>query len=457
MGIDPKLLSQIKKLCKQSDEYVQCAFDQLWHHLKDKKSSQVRFYALLVSNELFKRSSKFRSLLCNLFQEFISNVVTGNEENLNNTQKRNRKKKSDTLTCASNLLKVCELPPPAKFANLLRNKALYCIEEWQENYGAIYKPLQLGYRYLKDVLRMKFPNIRQQREQELKLQQEREEAAKKLALLKYDRMKSEYIQYIGLLRACLNEMDICFKIIVPDFVDIFEQNSEASREQVETSNSLQSNSTVLTAENSNSSNSDAAVKESNDDDDEWEQVIMTTDSVSNLDDEELHRSINLNEDNNLLYSIGDEYDSIDDFILGTGLGSSDYEITIESSVSNLKNTDNDAAYEIIKERLPELRNKWKPMVLDWLSILTTLQFPEGTSQEKKQLYEQILRSVVETKEQIEQYLQRCQYLEIKSRENKGMHSIWAVPQLDIRDLCLKRKRPNQSGSNLSKYKRQKSL
>lgn len=47
------------------------------------------------------------------------------------------------------------------------------MEEWNEAYGSIYKKISLGYKYLKDVLKMEFPEAFRENRERVQREQER--------------------------------------------------------------------------------------------------------------------------------------------------------------------------------------------------------------------------------------------------------------------------------------------
>jgi hypothetical protein len=445
--IDPTTLSNIKNICKKSDDSLECAFEQIWHSLKN-KSSQPRYYALLLVNELFTRSAKFRQQLCQQFQEFIALTVTGDEEMVTSKKKKQERKKSATTSSSSDIFSsnmsqkmiIYELPPPQKYATLLRETALRCIEEWEEKYGATYPPLKLGYSFLKKVCKIRMPNIREQREYNQRRQEERDENTKKIALLKYDRVKQEYNDNLVPLSITLQQMEICFKMIVPDFEDLFgdvftSSGKEATQQQ-------ESNQPVITENTSTTSNT--AASSSNADEDDWEDVDLETNNVTN--EEEVFAAIAEDEEyNDNSQLIDDGYDDLNHFILSAGLGSSSYEITVEHSLDNLKNVDNTLAFDLLQEALAEVKTKYQPMVKEWLSVLTALVLPPDTPLHEKQKYDQIMRVIIELKEKINEGVTKCTELNIKSQGKKKTR--YSVPELSVNSMNLKRKAEKSTDSN----------
>lgn len=77
----------------------------------------MRRLAVDVADELFGRSSAFRSLVASNFTEILE-LTLGYKPGM-------------------------PLPPPAHDAGQLRQRALECVERWTENYGSIYPQVRL--------------------------------------------------------------------------------------------------------------------------------------------------------------------------------------------------------------------------------------------------------------------------------------------------------------------------
>ena len=82
---------------------------------------QARLLSLGIAEELFKRSSKFRSSVALHFGKFLGLTIGHLEDR--------------------------PLPPPAHTAATLREQALDLIEQWSESYGDLYPQLRMGYRW----------------------------------------------------------------------------------------------------------------------------------------------------------------------------------------------------------------------------------------------------------------------------------------------------------------------
>lgn len=123
-------LQHLKQVLKQNEEAIPSAFAVLMEKLHA-RHSQLRYHALLITDELFQRSKVFRGLLATSFTKFIDYTV-GVKVN-------------------------SQLPDPPDARERLRATALVSIARWAQKFGQLYPQVLQGYRYLKDVLQIDFP------------------------------------------------------------------------------------------------------------------------------------------------------------------------------------------------------------------------------------------------------------------------------------------------------------
>ena len=95
---------------------------------------QVRYLAVLLIDELFTRSKLFRALLVPKFEMFMLLTIGYRDD--------------------------YPLPKPPDRAALLRTASMEYVEKWNDMFGVHYKQIRLGYNYLKNTLRLQFPNLR---------------------------------------------------------------------------------------------------------------------------------------------------------------------------------------------------------------------------------------------------------------------------------------------------------
>ncbi|XP_016205257.2 LOW QUALITY PROTEIN: UV-stimulated scaffold protein A homolog [Arachis ipaensis] len=135
--VDPRLLNAIKAVVRYSDSELRLSAEILMDLMK-RDHSQVRYLALLIINELFMRSKLFRTLIVETLDQLMT-LSVGFRRNL-------------------------PLPAPPAVASVLRSKAIEFLEKWNVSFGFHYRQLRLGYDYLKNTLRLQFPNIQANRE-----------------------------------------------------------------------------------------------------------------------------------------------------------------------------------------------------------------------------------------------------------------------------------------------------
>ncbi|XP_032806787.2 UV-stimulated scaffold protein A [Petromyzon marinus] len=194
--LDPAGMKELKKICKQSDAYVQHAYQLLLTQLRQ-EHSEVRLAALLVADELFSRSHAFRLALLSDLQLVLELTAETDPER--------------------------PLPPPSAAAHRLRGLALRTVHAWHERYGQDYRKLALGYHFLKHARKVDFQDVQarslaqRQREAEQQRRQEtlNKEKARKAA--------AEMEETVGELQDCLTQAESCFRLLLPSLgeFDVF--------------------------------------------------------------------------------------------------------------------------------------------------------------------------------------------------------------------------------------------
>ncbi|PRW58637.1 UV-stimulated scaffold A-like protein [Chlorella sorokiniana] len=188
-SLDPSLLSDIKALCRQSDDNVQLAWEALWGQLRA-SHAQSRLLALLLCEQLFQRSRAFRHALLGHLSQFLEAVVGFRADR--------------------------PLPPPAHTAASLREKALELLELWDRDWGAKYKQLPLAVRYLRETLQYRFPELAPRAAAaaaERAAREERQRAALRQRLGALLGSSGEWREGAAAARQLLREMDECFAIL----------------------------------------------------------------------------------------------------------------------------------------------------------------------------------------------------------------------------------------------------
>eukprot|EP00850_Spirogloea_muscicola_P006640 SM000032S12024 [mRNA] locus=s32:11708:14478:- [translate_table: standard] len=107
------------------------------------------------------------------------------------------------------------LPPPADRAALLRRLAIEAVERWSDAFGLHYRQVDLGYHYLKDTLRMQFPNLRERAEAAQRQRDEKEARVRELYRGRYEALLANFGKASQEVLSTLAQMEEAFGILVP--------------------------------------------------------------------------------------------------------------------------------------------------------------------------------------------------------------------------------------------------
>lgn len=184
--VDHRLLKAIKTVVRYSDLELRLSSQTLMDLMK-RDHSQVRYLALQIIDELFMRSKLFRTLIVENLEQLMS-LSVGFRRNL-------------------------PLPAPPSVASLLRTKAIEFLEKWNVSFGVHYRQLRLGYDYLKNTLKLKFPNIQANVERIRQERKEREMRSKEILLNKYESLKEKFSSIKGEILSTMDEIDGCLDIL----------------------------------------------------------------------------------------------------------------------------------------------------------------------------------------------------------------------------------------------------
>ncbi|KAF7826188.1 UV-stimulated scaffold protein A-like protein [Senna tora] len=186
LEVDPRLLQAIKSVVRYSDSELRIAAVTLMDLMKQ-DHSQVRYLALLIIDELFMRSKLFRTLLIEDLDQLLS-LSIGFRRNL-------------------------PLPAPPSVASLLRSKAIEFLEKWNNSFGVHYRQLRLGYDYLKNTLKLQFPNIQANMVRIQRERRERERRSKENFLNKYEYLRQNLSSIKGGILSTVDEIEECLDIL----------------------------------------------------------------------------------------------------------------------------------------------------------------------------------------------------------------------------------------------------
>ncbi|KAH6789303.1 hypothetical protein C2S51_004309 [Perilla frutescens var. frutescens] len=184
--VDPRLLKAIKFTVRYSDSELRFAAQTLMSLMK-RNHSQVRFLALLIVDELFMRSKLFRNILVENLDLFLSLSIGFRRSH--------------------------PLPPPASVASLLRSKAIEFLEKWNDSFGIHYRQLRLGYDYLKNTLRLQFPNLQANAARIQQERREREMRTREILLKKFESLKTNFSSIKEEIKTNIDEIEECLEIL----------------------------------------------------------------------------------------------------------------------------------------------------------------------------------------------------------------------------------------------------
>eukprot|EP00741_Cyanophora_paradoxa_P008498 tig00001336_g8223.t1 len=182
-ALDADHVKDIKSIVRTSEDAARSAYECVLAQLKT-KHSQIRLLATLLADELFMRSKTFRACLVEDLRTFIELAIGTSLEN--------------------------PLPPPEFAAVALREKALEAIERWDDEHGSRYKQLGHAMRYLKEDMRMRFPEIRANAARRRQDEERRRAETQRLLSARFEQLRREWPEKSVEMAATLDEMDAAF-------------------------------------------------------------------------------------------------------------------------------------------------------------------------------------------------------------------------------------------------------
>ncbi|KAJ0255652.1 UV-stimulated scaffold protein A [Hirschfeldia incana] len=184
--VDPRLLKAIKSTLRYSDSEVRLGAQTLMELMKH-NHSQVRLLTLLIIDELFMRSKLFRTLIVEKFDQLLS-LSIGFRTNL-------------------------PLPAPPAVATILRTKAIEFLEKWNLSFGVHYKDIRLGFDYLKNTRKLKFPDLQANAARRQREALEREERTKEILRSKFESLRDGFGVLKGEIEETIKEIMESLEIV----------------------------------------------------------------------------------------------------------------------------------------------------------------------------------------------------------------------------------------------------
>ncbi|KAJ1658510.1 hypothetical protein IWQ61_002253 [Dispira simplex] len=195
--LNPTRLKQLKTYCRDSPICIDTVYHLVFSKLQ-KPHAQVRYAATQIIIELFNRSHQFRQLLVKEFPTFLSLTLGIYQE---------------------------ALPPPEAYAKKLKKLTIQTVKAWRSKYGTFYKPLQLGYDYIRQKLNVNFDSVSDDVLSHVESRRRREALERKKVThqQRFLRIREALQEYAPDVLSNNREMDAALGILVPDIADLFHE------------------------------------------------------------------------------------------------------------------------------------------------------------------------------------------------------------------------------------------
>lgn len=186
-------LKELKTICKSFEEQQMVTVYKECFKCLGKSHSQVRVATLKLIDYLFQKSHIIRRRLLDDFNTFI-------ELTLAITQKPKEK-----LT----------LPPPKKFANLLKELTAKCIYKWHADFGRGYEKLRYAYKHLSEHRLVDFSQFRVHTHEQLIRQQKLKEQQEKILTRSIENRLKEFRELKPEIEQLLAQIESLIDLLLP--------------------------------------------------------------------------------------------------------------------------------------------------------------------------------------------------------------------------------------------------
>lgn len=105
------------------------------------------------------------------------------------------------------------LPAPPAVATTLRTKAIEFLEKWNLSFGLHYKEIRLGFDYLKNTLKLKFPDLQATAARRQRERLEREERTKEILRSKFESLRDGFGVLKGEIEETIKEIKEGLEIV----------------------------------------------------------------------------------------------------------------------------------------------------------------------------------------------------------------------------------------------------
>uniref|UniRef100_A0A914VFS4 UV-stimulated scaffold protein A n=1 Tax=Plectus sambesii TaxID=2011161 RepID=A0A914VFS4_9BILA len=189
--LDEKRIKQLKNLVKSDQNLIEPLIASLFEALQ-RPDSDRRLAALLICDQFFVRSHKFRETLIADFQDFL--LYTAETDALRNP-----------------------LPSPKAAAKLLKTEAIKIVRQWHDKFGPAYKKLELAYGYLKQCKTLDFERLDAETLVERQRAQEATERKERVQQKVAQKIASDFEGHRADIEQRLTEAKNAINLLFPEF------------------------------------------------------------------------------------------------------------------------------------------------------------------------------------------------------------------------------------------------
>ncbi|KAJ3341726.1 hypothetical protein HDU91_000638, partial [Kappamyces sp. JEL0680] len=185
-----ELMNELKSLCKSDKSQINASVDAILSEM-EKPHAQSRFVCLVLANDLFHRSSMFRSLLLSLRGFKLLELGLGTPET--------------------------PLPPPFNWACKLERRTVAVVQEWHKKFGSVHPQLAILQDRLQDLLKNRRFLDQMEVQQAAPMEQSRTKVTHQLRLKKYlDFIAQGSMEKgLGKIKEHVSQLQSCLDILIP--------------------------------------------------------------------------------------------------------------------------------------------------------------------------------------------------------------------------------------------------
>ena len=157
---DPELLRALKREVRADAVALRRAHDTLMDRCLRHRECGPRLHAVVIVDELFRRSRDFRDAHMERLDAFLRRAIVGRDSGADPAE---------------------DIPGPVEDADRLVSRACRALQEWNERFGAHYPRLGVALRFVDDVLGPAAPSSIAERDAREAEKREDEDRARRLA------------------------------------------------------------------------------------------------------------------------------------------------------------------------------------------------------------------------------------------------------------------------------------